>query len=234
MKANKKLFIILLCVSVVIAIAGAVLAFWLEPEIWDTDGNIGAFIMLAGISLLSFAIINFVLKSRLDKRYNAVKRSFENLGEGIYVQGTCGNKAQDGADAAKNTSGFGGALLFASLFGTGVWAVHNSRTMLEFYIVGNDMYAGVFKLGLWGYEYNPVEDMRVVYKGWFARHTVEIKGKKIILTGADGQSYFSFDLNSCSADKEKLLAEITNVFGVATNAEESKTADGGSSPFGDL
>lgn len=230
MKANKNVFIILLCISVVVIAAGAVIAFLTEQPVSD----IGAWVILVGVTLLLFAIISFTLKTRLVKRYNVVKNSFANLGEGIYVQGTCGSKAQDRADGAKNAAGFGGALLFASLFGAGVWTVHNSRKRLEFYIAGNEMYAGIFTLGAWGYEYNPVDDMRTVYKGWFAKHTVEVKRKQIILTGADGHSYFSFDLSTCNTSKEKLLSELTNIFGTPANAEEIKKNTDDTSPFGDL
>lgn len=229
MKASKIAFIIFLIISVVLIFVGAYLAFAYEELV----SNIGAFVMFGGFVLPLFAIINFALKARLIKRYNAVKAYFANLGEGVYVQGACGSKRQDRADGAKNSAGFGGALLFASLFGAGVWTVHDSRKRLEFYFTGNRAYAGVFTLGLWSYEYSPVDDMREIDNGWFIRHTVEAKGKKIILTGADGDSYFSFDLTSCSADKERLLATLQNVFGVAANADNTQNTDN-PSPFGDL
>ena len=74
--------------------------------------------------------------------------------------------------------------------------------------------------------------MHAVYKGWFARHTVEVKRKKVILTGADGHSYFSFDLNTCNVSKERLLSALETVFGTPENsAEISQNTPPSPSPF---
>ena len=68
-----------------------------------------------------------------------------------------------------------------------------------------------------GYNYAPIDNIKTsfqpVYKGWFAKHTLTQKAGELILTGADGNCYISFNLKSCNVDKKRLIAALENTFG---------------------
>lgn len=220
MKFYNKLFVILLCISIFLMAISAILFFTV-----NTDGVIADlifFIFIIGISVLIGACITFAIKKQQVKRGCAVFNCFKNLGNGIYVQAECGNKNQDKTQAAKNATSFAAALFFASAFGTGVYALSDSRSKMEFILIGNEMYGCEMKQSATiGYNYKTIDDLKTVfkavYKGWFAKHTITQKNGKVILTGADGQCYISFDLSSCSTDKNQLLTALENIFGAPSN-----------------
>lgn len=217
MKSYKKIFIILLCVSFVLMAVSATVLFTVKPE--GTIADLIFFILIIGVALLIGDCVTFAIKKQQAKRGGNVINSFNNFGNGIYVQGECGSKNQDKMNAAKNATSFATALFFASTLGTGVYALSDSRSKMEFIIVENEMYGCEMKQSATiGYEYKTIDELKTnfkpVYKGWFARHTVTQKNNKIILTGADGQYYIAFDLSSCNTDKNQLLTALENVFGI--------------------
>lgn len=220
MKSFKKIFIILLCVSFVLIAVSAIVLFAVKPE--GTVADLIFFILIIGVALLIGDCVIFAVKKQRLKRSGAVINSFNNLGNGIYVQGECGSKNQDKKDAAKNAASFATALFFAATLGTGVYALSDSRSKMEFIIAENEMYGCEMKQSATiGYEYKTLDELKTVfkpvYKGWFAKHTITQKNGKIILTGADGQCYISFDLSSCNAGKERLLTALESVFGTPSN-----------------
>lgn len=237
MKSYKKIFIILLCVSFVLIAVSAIVLFAVQPE--GTVADLIFFILIIGIALLIGDCIIFAVKKQQTNRSGAVINAFINLGGGIYVQGECGSKNRDKKNATKNATSFATALFFAATLGTGVYALSDSRSKMEFIISENEMYGCEMKQSATvGYEYKTIDELKTVfkpvYKGWFAKHTIAQKNGKIILTGADGQCYISLDLSSCNAGKERLLNALENVFGVPHNGASQVVKDNSPSPFEEL
>lgn len=225
MKSYKKLFIILLCIALVLIAVSVILFFTINPD--GAIADLIFFIFVIGISALIGACVTFAIKKQQSKRGSYAINCFKNLGESIYVQGECGSKSNDKKEATENATSFAVALFFASTLGTGVYSLSNSRSKMEFIIVKDEMYGCEMKESATiGYGYKTIDELKTVfktvYKGWFAKHTVSQKNGKIILTGADGQCYISFDLSSCSTDKEHLLTALENVFGVSCNNTEKE------------
>lgn len=223
MSSRKKIFIILLGASLVITAAPLIVLFVVNPK--GAIADLCSVVILAGLCLLIGDCVTYALKNQQNKRSGEVLASFKNLGDGIYVQGICGSKKRDNADAAKNATSFACALFFVATAGVGVCALTDARTQMEFAIVGDEMYGSEIRQSATvGYKYAPIDTLktsfRPVYKGWFAKHAITQKAGRLILTGADGQCYISFDIKSCNVDKKKLIAALENTFGAQTPTQK--------------
>lgn len=226
MNTRKKIFIILLCVSIVVFVVPFTILIVLNPK--GAVKDLLSVIALAGFSLLIGNCITYIIKNQQTKRGNEVIAAFKNIGDGIYVQGICGSKKRDRADAAENATSFACALFSVAAAGAGVAVLTDARTQMEFVIVGDEMYGSEIKQSLTiGYTYAPLDNMKTsfqpVYKGWFAKHTITQRAGELILTGADGQCYISFNIKSCSVDKKRLIAALENTFGIQENHSELAT-----------
>ena len=186
-----------------------------------------------GLVPLLFASIFFHLRKKVYKRSCAVIQRYKNMGDGVYVQGYYGNKAADKSNGMHNSVSFLGAMAFCAAFGAGAYTIKNSRIKAEFFMVNGEMYVNGIVDGNWGDVYIPVDDMHSVYKGWYARHDIQVNKNGITVTGADGQSYIYLDLKTCSKDRDGLLNALDEVFVKAKNDAEIKRNDT-PSPFGDL
>ncbi len=226
MNPRKRIFIILLCVSIVVTAVPLTVILTINPK--GAVGDLVAAITLAGFALFSANIVTYMIKNQQNKRGGEVIAAFKNLGNGIYVQGICGSKKRDNADAAKNATSFACALFSVAAAGAGVAVLTDARTQMEFVIVGDEMYGSEIRQSAFiGYSYVRLDNIKTsfqpVYKGWFARHTITQKAGELILTGADGNCYISFNIKSCNVDKKKLIEALENTFGIQEKHSESAT-----------
>ncbi|MDE7380342.1 MAG: hypothetical protein K2N14_04740 [Clostridia bacterium] len=221
MNYRKRIFIILLCVSIVVTAVPLTIILTINPK--GAIGDLATVITLAGFALFSVNIVTYLIRNQQNKRGGEVLSAFKNLGDGIYVQAICGSKKRDMSDAAKNATSFACALFFYAAAGIGVYALTDARTRMEFILVGNEMYGSeMHQSAFIGYNYAPIDNIKTsfqpVYKGWFAKHTITQKAGELILTGADGNCYISFNIKSCSVDKKRLIEVLENTFG--TNGDD--------------
>ena len=221
MKSYKTKYIILICISIAVTLASLAALLILLLAVKGNNGianGILLIMIIIGLTMLLSSSILFVTKNQFVKRSNLVLERYKNLGNIIYVQGVCGNTAQDKKDGANNAASFAGMLAFAALFGVGVGRASSSRKKTEFFISESDIYENeMYQSAFVGYKYNSVEAMKPIYKEPFIIHTLTKKKRQIILTGVNGQDYIVFDLNTCSTSGEILFAALKNVLG---NTEE--------------
>lgn len=240
MKPKTTKYIIIIAVSAAVVAAAAIVFALTSAKIINTANNklyedLASWGIFIGLVPLIFASIYLHLGRKVYKRSSSVIQRYKNMGNGVYVQGYYGNKAADKAEGVHNAVGYLGATAFAAVFGMGVYTIKNSRIRAEFFMINGDIYVNGIVNGAWGDVYIPIDDMHRVYKGWYARHDIEIKKKGITVTGADGESFIYLDLKTCSTDIEGLLNALEEVFGKAKNYDElARTTPHTPSPFGDL